>query len=124
MKFPTVTVALVSAALIYVVWYQYQNESAPLNAERFGNLSAEPIERSEVLDWVSGQVPQLCMDATGKAENSEVVADCIARSDKLQSTCRRMAYEQFPETIASDRVFQDLSLVMMECLVRDSRRLQ
>lgn len=123
MKFPTATIILVSAAVIFVVWDQYREKPQPVDAQRFGNLAANPVERGVVMDWVTAQVPQLCVEATGKPEGSDEVSACIDRSEEYQPTCRRLSYDRFPSLVASDKVFREMSTTMMACLVRESRPL-
>lgn len=120
MKFPTVTVTLVSAALIYVVWDQTRSQPEPAGPAQFANVAASPVERGEVVDWVVEQIPAFCQEATGQGDDSEAVAQCVERSEKRSSACRRAMYDRFPDSIASDSLFRDLTLTMMECLVPPS----
>lgn len=123
MKFPVVTVTLVSAALLYVLWDQYREQPAPVDPSRFTNLSANPVERGVVVDWAVAQLPELCADATGSAPGSDVHRQCQTRSDKRESACRRAMADRFPDMIASDPVFRDLAISTMNCLVPQSARL-
>ncbi|QSP94775.1 hypothetical protein LPB19_16645 [Marinobacter salinisoli] len=117
MKFPKVTVILVTGALLYVLWEQYQAPSEPVEASRFENLRANPVERSVVVDYVIEQAPALCQQTTGEAAGTDAHAGCVQQSESRTSPCRRTMYDQFPEIIASDRVFRDLSISMMNCLM-------
>lgn len=117
MKFPTVTVVLVSAALLFVLWEQTREPPEPIDASRFINLAANPVERSAAVDWVVSQIPELCADATGQGGGSELHSRCASESEARTSGCRRMIYDRFPGVIASQAVFRDLSITMMNCLV-------
>lgn len=123
MKFPKATVVLVVAAVLFVVWDQTREPPVPLDASSFTNLSARPVERSAVLDWAAGQVSSLCKDATGASEGQQEHSECVRASKSTESACRRAAADQFPAKIASESVFRDLSINMMNCLVRQSRLL-
>jgi len=123
MKFPTVTVILVSAALLFVLWNQTREQPAPLDADRIGNISVEPVERARIVDWVVGQVPRLCEEATGGSAGSRDYYDCLDSSGSRQSSCRRAMADQFPGMIGSEQIFRNLSVTMMDCLVRQSRLL-
>jgi len=124
MKFPTVTVVLVSAALLFVLWEQTRKQPEPIDASRFVNLAANPVERSVVVDWVILQIPELCADVTGQGEGSEVHSGCTSESEARTSGCRRMIYDRFPGVIASEAAFRDLSITMMNCLVPRSGLLE
>ena len=52
MKFPKVTVVLVSAALLFVLWEQTRERPPSVDASRFTNLTVNPVERSVAMDWV------------------------------------------------------------------------
>ncbi|AZT84819.1 hypothetical protein EHN06_15360 [Marinobacter sp. NP-4(2019)] len=117
MKFPKATVILVSAALIFVVWEQFRDQPDPVNSARFKNLAANPAERSEVVDWVVTQIPVLCEEASGGGEGRATYSECVERGESRTSTCRRKIYDAFPGVIASDSVFRDVSITMMNCLV-------
>ncbi|MBW0147137.1 hypothetical protein [Marinobacter arenosus] len=121
MKFPTVTVVLVSAALVFVVWDQTREQPEPVEASRFTNLAANPVERGTVVDWVVGEVPGLCAEATGTASGSDAHAECVDGSEAREPACRRAAADRFPGLVASKAVFRDLSITLMNCLVPQSR---
>lgn len=117
MKFPKVTVVLVSAALLFVLWEQTQEQPEPVDARRFTNLAVNPVERSVAVDWVVTQIPALCEDATGKSPGADAYSDCVSQSEARTSSCRRAIYDRFPSVIASEAVFRDLSITAMNCLV-------
>lgn len=117
MKFPKFTVILVTAAILFVLWEQSQAPDEPLDASRFQNLAANPVERSVVVDYVIDQIPSLCEQTTN---GSEPLAECVEKSESRTSSCRRVVYDRFPDIIASDRVFRDLSISMMNCLMPQS----
>lgn len=121
MKFPTVTVVLVSAALIFVVWDKTREQPGPVEASRFTDLAANPVERGTVVDWVVGEVPGLCEEATGAASGSQAHAECVDGSEAREPACRRAAADRFPGIVASKTVFRDLSITLMNCLVPQSR---
>lgn len=123
MKFPVVTVTLVSAALLYVLWDQSQEPPAPLDPSQFANLAAEPVERGRIVDWAVSQVPQLCEEATGAAVGASAHAECLEASRKRESSCRRAAADQFPALVATEAGFRDLAISTMNCLVPQSARL-
>ncbi|WP_203299891.1 hypothetical protein [Marinobacter sediminum] len=124
MKFPVVTVTLVTAALIYVVWDQTQEKPGPVDPSRFTNLAANPVERGTVVDWAVDQVPKLCEDAIDAATGSDAHTDCLNRSEKREPVCRRAMADRFPGMITSEPVFRDLAISAMNCLVPQSARLQ
>ncbi|TNE96824.1 MAG: hypothetical protein EP328_07405 [Gammaproteobacteria bacterium] len=117
MKFPTVTVVLVSAALLVVLWEQTQEKPGPVEASRFSDLRANPAERSVAMDWVVQQIPQLCEDRLDEGYNGQAASECVEEAQARTSACRREIYDRFPSIIASDTVFRDLTLTAMECLV-------
>ena len=117
MKFPTVTVILVSAALIFVVWEQSREQPEPVDASRFTNLAANPVERGVVVDWLTEQVPGLCEEAAGAAVGTEAHASCVESSEAREPACRRAMADRFPGIIASKEVFRDLSITLINCLV-------
>lgn len=121
MKFPIATVILVSAALMFIVWERTRDQPEPVDPGRFANLASDPIERSEVVDWVATQIPVLCEEATGSSSGSEAFSECVERGESRSSTCRRAIYDKFPSIIASEGVFRDVSITMMNCLVPQSR---
>lgn len=123
MKFPTATIILVSAALLFVLWSQTREQPEPLDASRVANLGSQPVERGIVLDWVIEQVPRLCEEATGASPGSGDHEACLKASKSRQPTCRRAMADQFPDMIGSEQIFRDLSVTMMDCLVQQSRRL-
>lgn len=117
MKFPKVTVALVSAALLFVLWEQTREQPAPIDASRLTNLRANPVELSAAVDWIFTRIPDFCSDATGEGSETKAYADCVKKAEARTSTCRRMLYDRFPTVVASEAVFRDVSLTAMECLV-------
>jgi hypothetical protein len=123
MKFPTATIILVSAALIFVLWDQTREQPAPLDASRVANLEAQPVARGLVLDWVTGQVPRLCEEATGERAGGKDHKACLKASRSRQPTCRRAMADQFPGMINAEQIFRNLSVTMMDCLVQQSRLL-
>lgn len=120
MKFPTVTVTLVSAALIFVVWEQTREQPEPVDASRFTHLASDPVELSVVLGYLTGQVPALCEEATGHSKGSEEFSACVKNSEAREPACRRAMADRFPSIVASDAVFRDVSITMMGCLVQQS----
>lgn len=120
MKFPVVTVTLVAAALVVVLWDQTREQPEPIGPERFANLAANPVERSEVVDWVVAQLPQLCQQAAGEGGSEGQgadISDCLDSADRRSSSCRREAYDHFPAIISRQPVFRDLVITTMNCLV-------
>lgn len=117
MKFPKVTLVLVSATLLFVFWEQTREQPQPIDASRLSNLRANPVELGAAVDWIFEQVPDFCSDATGEAEGSRVHVDCVEKAESRTSSCRRMLYDRFPGVVASEAVFRDVSLTAMECLV-------
>ncbi|MCL7943747.1 hypothetical protein [Marinobacter sp. ATCH36] len=117
MKLPKVTIVLVSASLLFVLWEQTREQPEPVDASRFTNLAANPVERSVAVDWVITQIPALCEDAAGQSRGSEAHSECVSKSEARTSSCRRALYDRFPSVIASDDVFRDLSITAMNCLV-------
>ena len=123
MKFPTATVILVSAALLFVLWSQMREQPAPLDVDRIANIAAKPVERGRVVDWAVAQVPRLCEEATGGAAGNDEYEDCLKASKSRSSICRRAMADQFPDMIGSEQGFRNLSVTMMDCLVLQSRLL-
>ena len=117
MKFPKVTVVLVSAALLFVLWDQTREQPDPLDASRLSNLQANPVELSAAVDWIFGQIPDFCSDVTGESSGATAQSDCVEKAEARTSTCRRMLYDRFPSVVASEAVFRDVSLTAMACLV-------
>lgn len=117
MKIPKVTLVLVSAALLFVLWEQTREQPEPVDASRFTNLAANPVERSVAVDWVVTQIPALCEDATGQSRGAEAYSTCVSGAEARTSACRRAIYDRFPSVIASEAVFRDLSITAMNCLV-------
>ena len=117
MKFPTVTVVLVSAALLFVLWDQTREQPDPIDANRLTNLRANPVELSAAVDWIFTQIPDFCSDAAGEGSGTKVHADCVEKAEARTSTCRRMLYDRFPSVVASEATFRDVSLTAMACLV-------
>ncbi|WP_417517248.1 hypothetical protein [Marinobacter sp.] len=117
MKFPTVTVVLVSAALLFVFWDQTREQPQAVDTSRFTDLKANPVKLSTAVDWVITQLPSLCEQATGQAEGAEAYASCVKNAEARTSTCRRGVYDRFPSVVASDSVFRDVSITLINCLV-------
>jgi len=117
MKFPKVTVILVSAALLFVLWEQNRDKPAPVEASRFTELASSPVERSVAVDWVVTQIPSLCENSTGQRRGADAHSECVTESEARTSACRRAIYDRFPSVIASEDVFRDLSITAMNCLV-------
>ena len=117
MKFPIVTVTLVIAALGFVLWDQTREQPQAVDASRFTNLSANPAKLSTAVDWIVTQVPSLCEKATGQAEGAEASASCVKQAQSRTSTCRRGVYDRFPSVVASNAVFRDLSITLINCLL-------
>ncbi|MGB1838247.1 MAG: hypothetical protein ACPHZA_01795 [Marinobacter adhaerens] len=117
MKFPTVTVVLVSAALLFVLWDQTREQPDPIDANRLTNLRANPVELSAAVDWIFTQIPDFCSDAAGEGSGTKVHADCVEKAEARTSTCRRMLYDRFPSVVASEATLRDVSLTAMACLV-------
>ena len=124
MKFPTVTVVLVSAALLFVLWEQAREQPEPIDASRLTNLRANPVELSAAVDWIFKQIPEFCSDATGEGREAKAHADCLKNAEARTSTCRRTFYDRFPSVISSEAAFRDLSLTAMACLVPQSGLVQ
>lgn len=120
MKFPIVTVAMVSVALVYVFWGQTQEQTDPGDPARFTNLQANPVKSSEVVDWAITQIPEVCAQAVGRTGGDDAVADCVKRAQPRTSTCRRAVYDTFPDYVNSEALFRDVSISMMNCLVPQS----
>jgi len=117
MKCPKVTVVLVSAALLFVLWDQTREQPDPIDANRLTNLRANPVELSAAVDWIFTQIPDFCSDAAGEGSGTKVHADCVEKAEARTSTCRRMLYDRFPSVVASEATFRDVSLTAMACLV-------
>lgn len=117
MKFPKVTVALVSAALLFVLWDQTREQPQPVDASRLTNLRANPVELSAAVDWIFNQIPEFCSDATGEGSGAQAHGDCVEKAEARTSTCRRMLYDQFPSVVASETTLRDVSLTAMNCVV-------
>ena len=117
MKFPIVTVTLVSAALLFVLWDQPREQPQAVDASRFTNLKSNPATLSATVDWVITQVPSLCEQATGQAVGAEAHSSCVKSAEARTSTCRRGVYDRFPSVVASDAVFRDVSITLINCLV-------
>jgi|SRR5690554_5581086 len=122
MKIPVVTITLVAAALVYVVWDRTSGPE-PTGSARFSDLAANPASRAEVLDSVIAGIADVCEDATGTKEGAEFEA-CVEQADVRSSSCRRAMADQFPDNVTSEAVFRDLSITMMNCLVPVSGRVQ
>lgn len=119
MKMPVVTITLVSAALLYVLWDQTREAPAPAGVERFSNLAVSPASRGEVLDFVVSRIPDFCREATGRDSGVEF-NDCVQMAGSRSSACRRAMADQFPDNVMSEAVFRDLSITMINCLVPQS----
>lgn len=117
MKVPKVTIVLVSAALLFVLWEQTRERPESVDASRFTNLAANPVERSVAVDWVVTRIPALCEDATGQSRGADAHSNCVSNGESRTSSCRRELYDRFPSVIASEAVFRDLSITAMNCLV-------
>ena len=117
MKFPKVTVVLVSAALLFVLWDQTREQPDPVDASRLANLRANPVELSSAVDWIFGQIPEFCSDAIAQGSSAQDQTDCVENAEARTSTCRRMLYDRFPSVIASEAVFRDVSLTAIACLI-------
>lgn len=120
MKFPVVTVVLVSAALIYLVWDQTREQPGPVDPGSFTNLPANPAKRSDVVELAITQIPEVCAQAVGRDGGADAGAECEKRAESRTSTCRRAVYDTFPDNVSSEAVFRDLSITMMNCLVPQS----
>lgn len=121
MKFPIVTITLVSAASLFALWDQTREQPQPVDSSRFTNLTSNPAKLSTTVDWVITQVPDLCEKATGQAEGSKVYASCVKKAEARTSTCRRGIYDRFPSVVASDAVFRDVSITLINCLLSTSK---
>jgi|SRR5680860_1624839 hypothetical protein len=120
MKFPIVTVTLVSAALLFALWDQTREQPQAVDASRFTNLGENPVVLGTAVDWVITQVPSLCEQATGQTEGADTYGSCVKQGEARTSTCRRGVYDHFPSIVASDAVFRDLSITLINCLVPDA----
>lgn len=120
MKFPKVTVVLVSAALLFVLWEQTRERPQPVDARRFTNLAANPVELSVAMDWVVRQLPALCEESVGQGPGSEAHSACVSDGETRTSACRRAVYDRFPDVVASEEVFRDVSITAMSCLIPQS----
>ncbi|MDO6442789.1 hypothetical protein [Marinobacter sp. 2_MG-2023] len=120
MKFPIVTVSLVSAALMFVLWDQAREQPEVVDAKRFTSLAENPVQLSTAVGWIVTQVPSLCEDATGQPPGTGAYTRCVAQAETRTSTCRRAMYDQFPSIVASEAVFRDLSITLINCLVPDA----
>lgn len=115
-KFPAVTVALVLAALLYVFWDQTREPPQLVDAGRFTNLQNNPVKLSTTVDWVITQVPSFCEQATDQSEKNP--ASCVKYAEARTSICRRGVYDRFPSVVASETVFRDVSITLINCLVQ------
>ena len=86
MKFPKVTVVLVSAALLFVLWEQTREQPDPIDASRLTNLRANPVELSAAVDWIFTQIPDFCSDATGEGSETNAHTDCVKKAESRVST--------------------------------------
>lgn len=120
MKFPTVTVTLVSLALIFVLWDQTREKPEPADASRFANLATDPVQLGVAVDWLVTQVPAFCEQTTGQSAGTDAHSTCVKESEARSSVCRREMHDRFPSIVASGSVFRDLSITMMNCLVPQS----
>ncbi|MEE3169824.1 MAG: hypothetical protein VX324_06830 [Pseudomonadota bacterium] len=117
MKFPKVTVVLVAASLLYVLWHQTRDQAEPIDASRLTNLQANPVELGSAVDWIFSQIPEFCRNGGEVASGTEPYETCIQTAEARTSSCRRMLYDRFPATVASDALFRDMTLTAMECLI-------
>ncbi|MFO8140746.1 MAG: hypothetical protein R6T87_02425 [Marinobacter sp.] len=117
MKFPIVTVAMVSVALVYVFWGQTREQPDPADPARFTNLQANPAKTSELVDWAITQIPEICAQAVADTGGDDAVAGCVRRAQPRTSTCRRAVYDSFPDYVNSEVLLRDVSISMMNCLV-------
>ncbi|HTN33042.1 MAG TPA: hypothetical protein VL091_03490 [Marinobacter sp.] len=117
MKFPYATVILVSSALLFILWNQFREQPEAVDASRFTNLAANPVERSVAVDWLITEIPALCEQATGQSNGTDAHASCVKQSRKRTSTCRRSIYDQFPGHVSSEAAFRDLSITLINCLM-------
>ena len=124
MKFPKVTVVLVSAALLFVLWEQTREQSEPVDASRLTNLRANPVELGSAVDWVFTQIPEFCRDGASASEGADNQEACVSAAEARTSSCRRVLYDRFPGMIASDAVFRDVTLTAVECLIPRSGLVQ
>lgn len=115
-KFPVVAVALVLAALLYVFWDQTREQPQPVDASRFTNLQNNPVKLSTTVDWVITQVPSFCEQAADQSEQNQ--ASCVKYAEARTSICRRGVYDRFPSVVASETVFRDVSITLINCLVQ------
>jgi len=115
-KFPAVTVTLVLAALLYVFWDQTRERPEPVDAGRFTNLQNNPVKLSTTVDWVIMQVPSFCEQASDQSEKAQV--SCVESAQTRTSTCRRGVYDRFPSVVASEAVFRDVSITLINCLMQ------
>lgn len=115
-KFPVVTVTLVLAALLYVFWDQTREQPQPVDAARFTNLQNNPVKLSTAVDWVVTQIPSLCEQASDRSEKNQ--SNCVEHAQTRSSTCRRGVYDRFPSVVASEAVFRDVSITLINCLVQ------
>ncbi|HET8850221.1 MAG TPA: hypothetical protein VFM78_10090 [Marinobacter sp.] len=122
MKFPIVTVVLVSAALGVVLWDQSREAPAPVNAARFTDLAQNPVARGVAVDWITDQAPEQCEDGT--AFPDETRQACLDGIDRRTGSCQRAMADQFPETLRSEAQFRDLSITLLGCLVPRSGRVE
>lgn len=121
MKFPIVTVVLLSAALGVVLWDQSREVSEPVNAARFTHLAEHPVERGVAVDWITDQAPAQCEDrATFGDENARQA--CLEGIDRRTGPCQRAMVDRFPDTLGSEAQFRDLSIALLGCLVPRSGR--
>jgi len=119
MKMPFVTITLVSAALVYVLWSELGEQAEPMDSSRFSNLAVSPATRADVVNFIIRQIPAICKDAAGGRE-SAVLERCRQQADSRSSACRRLMIDHFPDAVSSDALFRDLSISMIGCLVPQS----
>ena len=123
MKFPIVTVVLVSAALGVVLWDQSREAAEPVNAARFTHLAQNPVERGVAVDWITDQAPAQCEDMVEPGDESGL-RSCLNGIKQRTGSCQRAMADRFPDTLGSDAQFRDLSITLLGCLVPRSGRVE
>nr|WP_252737960.1 hypothetical protein [Marinobacter salexigens] len=103
-------------ALLYVFWDQTREPPQLVDAGRFTNLQNNPVKLSTTVDWVVTQIPSFCEQASDRSEKAQ--ASCVEYAQTRTSTCRRGVYDRFPSVVASEAVFRDVSITLINCLVQ------